>query len=157
MKKSSLYGSFNSRLVAMLIDNILLIFWYSIIFNFSTDDPQLHANWETDVQTLNFRAETLLLALKSMFFNVYFPVGHWLYYTLLEASPKQATIGKFTLGLKVTDLRGKRINLLQANLRYFTKFISLLPLMLGFFLVFFSRRKQTLHDFVARTVIVSHH
>lgn len=89
------------------------------------------------------------------FFSLYFPVLHWLYYTLLEASPKQATIGKFTLGLKVTDLRGKRISLWQANLRYFSRVLSLLPLLLGFILILFTRRRQALHDYVARTVVMT--
>jgi uncharacterized RDD family membrane protein YckC len=97
----------------------------------------------------------LLLICKALFFNLYFPVVHWLYNTLLISSPKQATIGKFTLGLRVTDLRGKRISFMQANLRYFSKIASALPIGLGFLLILTSRRSQMLHDYFARTVVVT--
>ena len=36
----------------------------------------------------------------------------WLYYTILESSKLQATIGKMALGLVVTDLAGNRISFL---------------------------------------------
>ena len=47
--------------------------------------------------------------------------GYFLYCTLLESSPWQATIGKRTLGLKVTDLHGERVGFARAAARFVAK------------------------------------
>jgi uncharacterized RDD family membrane protein YckC len=155
VKRTPLYGGFLARFVAFLIDTTILVFWYSVILYSIADSALQFNNWKLAVfegGISNFELEALL---QLFFFSLYFPVLHWLYYTLLEASPKQATIGKFTLGLKVTDLRGKRISYLQANLRYFGRLISALPLLTGFLLILFTRRRQALHDYVASTLVIT--
>lgn len=48
----------------------------------------------------------------------------WLYYALMECSPAQATIGKWLLGLKVTDIDGRRIGFVRASFRFFGIFLS---------------------------------
>ncbi|HEY4650596.1 MAG TPA: RDD family protein [Pontibacter sp.] len=154
VKRSSLYGSLTSRFVALLVDTTLLVFFYTIIFYSAGSNAEHISSWDKSLHAGSISFSELLLIGKTLFFNPYFPAVHWLYYTLLESSMKQATIGKFTLGLKVTDLRGKRISLLQANLRYFGKLLSLLPVGLGFLLILTTRRNQMLHDYIARTVVV---
>src|SRR5215831_15882678 len=52
----------------------------------------------------------------------------WLYYALMESSPKQATLGKLALGFVVTDLQGQRISFGRATGRYFGMIISALTL-----------------------------
>ncbi len=155
IKKSSLYGSLSARFVATLVDATILVFWYSIILYSTSSDPQQQVSWKEILHQHGQGLGHVIFICKTLFFNLYFPVLHWLYYTLLESSPKQATIGKFTLGLKVTDLRGKRISFLQANLRYFSKLISAAPFLLGFLLILSTRRNQMLHDYFARTVVVT--
>ncbi|HUM47783.1 MAG TPA: RDD family protein, partial [Chitinophagales bacterium] len=49
---------------------------------------------------------------------------NWLYYSLMESSHRQATIGKMAIGIKVTDLEGNRISFLNATGRYFGKILS---------------------------------
>ncbi|MDO6389188.1 RDD family protein [Pontibacter sp. BT731] len=155
VKRTPLYGSFMSRFVAFLIDTTILVFWYSIIL-YSMAEYSLQFNtWKQVIYDGSVSLLEFEVVLQLFFYSLYFPVLHWLYYTLLEASPKQATIGKFTLGLKVTDLRGKRITWLQANVRYFSRILSALPLLLGFVLIQFQRRRQALHDYVARTVVMT--
>ncbi|MBR0569103.1 RDD family protein [Microvirga sp. STS03] len=154
IKRSSLYGSLTTRFVAFLVDTTMLVFFYTIIFySIGTNADHIHS-WDKTFQHNGFSISDLVLIGKILFFNPYFAAVHWLYYTLLEASPKQATIGKFTLGLKVTDLRGKRITIWQSNLRYFSKLISILPVCLGFLLILVTRRHQMLHDYIARSVVV---
>ncbi|MBX0334482.1 RDD family protein [Pontibacter sp. HSC-14F20] len=155
VKRAPLYGSFISRFVAFLIDTTILVFWYSIII-YSMAEYSLQFNtWKQVVSEGGISLMEFEAVLQLFFYSLYFPILHWLYYTLLEASPKQATIGKFTLGLKVTDVRGKRISLLQANVRYFSRLLSALPLLLGFLLIQFTRRRQALHDYVARTLVMT--
>ena len=155
IKRPSLYGSLSTRFVSFLVDTSLLVFWYTIILYSTSGESQQLYTWKDFIKDGALSAGEVMIVLKMLFFNIYLPVLHWLYYTLLESSPKQATIGKFTLGLKVTDLRGKRISFAQANLRYFSKILSALPVFLGFLLIFTTRRSQMLHDFLARTVVVT--
>ena len=78
----------------------------------------------------------------------------WLYFALMESSPKQATVGKMSLGIVVTDLDGRRVTFGRATGRYFAKFLSLLILGIGFLMVAFTERKQGLHDILAKTLVV---
>ncbi len=155
IKRAPLYGSLANRFVAFLVDTTILVFCYSLILYSTAENPLQFSTWKDVVNFGGISMVEFEAILKVFLFSAYFPVLHWLYYTLLEASPKQATIGKFTLGLKVTDLRGKRITFLQANLRYFSKLLSALPLFTGFLLILSTRRKQTLHDYISRTVVVT--
>ncbi|WP_222621584.1 RDD family protein [Pontibacter cellulosilyticus] len=155
VKRTSLYGSLSNRLVSFLVDTSLLVFWYTIILYSTAGETQQLYTWKDLLNDGGFSLGEVWAVFKMLFFNIYLPVLHWLYYTLLESSPKQATIGKFTLGLKVTDLRGKRISFAQANLRYFSKIVSAVPLLLGFLLILTTRRRQMLHDYLARTVVVT--
>ena len=79
----------------------------------------------------------------------------WLYYALQESSPKQATLGKQALGIVVTDLEGKRIDLIKATIRYFSKYISALILFIGYIMAAFTEKKQALHDIIAGTLVVN--
>jgi uncharacterized RDD family membrane protein YckC len=78
----------------------------------------------------------------------------WLYFALQESSPRQATLGKRAMGLKVTDGQGRRIGFGRATGRFFGKILSGLILMIGFLLAGWTARKQALHDMIANTLVV---
>lgn len=78
----------------------------------------------------------------------------WLYFTLLESSASQATLGKAVIGIRVTDMQGRRISLLKANARYWAKILSAITLGFGYLMAGFTKRKQALHDMVAGTLVV---
>lgn len=154
IRRSALYGSLPARLVAFLVDTTLIIFSYTFVLYGMSSSPEQLYTWK-DVSQQSFNITEMLVVIKMIFLSPYLPIIHWAYYTLLESSEKQATVGKFTLGLKVTDLRGRRITFVQANMRYFFKLASAALLMLGFFLMLTSRRSQMLHDYLARALVVS--
>jgi len=79
----------------------------------------------------------------------------WLYYTLMESSSYQGTVGKMFLGIKVTDLNGNRIGFGRATGRHFGKFVSGLILSVGFIMVAFTQKKQGLHDIMAGCLVVN--
>jgi uncharacterized RDD family membrane protein YckC len=81
-------------------------------------------------------------------------VVNWLYYALLQSSAWQATLGKKALGLEVTDLQGGRISFGRATGRFFAKFLSAMILLIGFFMIGFTEKKQGLHDMVAGTLVI---
>lgn len=79
----------------------------------------------------------------------------WFFYApVLESSELRATIGKHLVGIQVVDLAGHKASLRAAILRNAMKLVSQALLFLGFVIAFFSRKKQTLHDLCADTVIV---
>jgi uncharacterized RDD family membrane protein YckC len=56
--------------------------------------------------------------------------------------------------LKVTTVEGKRISFARATGRYFAKWLSALPLGLGYLMVSFDEEKQGLHDRIAGTLVL---
>jgi uncharacterized RDD family membrane protein YckC len=78
----------------------------------------------------------------------------WIYYAVLHSSIWQASIGKKLLGMKVVNYAGKRISFGRATGRHFASLLSALFLFIGFVMVGLTRRKQGLHDFMTRTLVV---
>ena len=79
----------------------------------------------------------------------------WFYYTFMESSKLQGTVGKIALGIEVTDLDGNQISFGKANGRYFCKIISTIILMIGYIMVAFTEKKQGLHDMMAGCLVVN--
>jgi uncharacterized RDD family membrane protein YckC len=78
----------------------------------------------------------------------------WAYFALFESSPMRATVGKYALGLYVSDALGDPITFRRATARYWLKLLSSLVLMLGWFMTAFTPKKQALHDLVAGTLVL---
>ena len=76
------------------------------------------------------------------------------YGALLESSEKQATFGKQMMGIKVTDVDGRRIDVTKAVIRQVGKYVSGLILCIGYIMAFFTAKKQALHDLLAGTLVV---
>lgn len=79
---------------------------------------------------------------------------YWVYSAVLHSSSWQATIGKKMLGMKVVDYSGERISFGRATGRYFAGILSGLILGIGLMMVGWTKRKQGLHDFIAKTLVV---
>lgn len=79
---------------------------------------------------------------------------NWLYFSLQESSPRQATIGKRLMGIYVTDTDGGRLSFLRSTARFFTKILSAIPLGIGFLMIGRTQKKQGLHDKISGTVVV---
>lgn len=80
--------------------------------------------------------------------------GQWLYFSLMESSNKQATLGKMAMGIYVTDLNGNRISFGKATGRHLGKVISALTLGIGYLMAGFTDKKQALHDKIAGCLVV---
>jgi uncharacterized RDD family membrane protein YckC len=88
------------------------------------------------------------------FGNILSLVLSWLYYASLESGTAQATFGKRAMGLKVVTSGGHRISFGQATGRYFGKILSALILLIGYLVMIWDEKKQTLHDKMANTLVV---
>ncbi len=90
------------------------------------------------------------------------PHGYWLfyfafYYTYVipfELSPLRGTPGKKLLGLVVLTSSDGPLYFRACLLRNLGKWLSLLPVSLGFFMVYFHPLRKSLHDILSSTKVV---
>jgi uncharacterized RDD family membrane protein YckC len=143
---SARYSGFWMRTLAAIIDSVLLQAGVMILM------LPLFLSWFAAVSD-TYTIEELELMGQGMGFLMGLGI-QWLYFTLLEASSWQATLGKKILGLRVTDMEGNRIGFGKANARYWGKLLSSIILLIGFFMVAFTEKKQGLHDKLANTLVV---
>ena len=141
------HGGFWRRFAAIFIDGIILAIGGTILGAiFGAMIGAFLGAMGTDMDTIR--------AIAGAFGSILHIVLNWLYFTLLESSSKQATLGKMALRIVVTDLNGNRISFGRANGRYWAKIISSLILLIGFIMAGFTKKKQALHDIIAGTLVV---
>ena len=142
------YGGFWERFAAWLIDAVILAVVGGIIGALfgGVVGGVMYAGGSSDLDAAS--------VLASLGGNAIGIVLNWLYYAIMESSSRQATIGKFALGLVVTDENGYPIGFGRATGRYFAKYISTIILLFGFFMVGWTQRKQGLHDIIASTLVL---
>lgn len=163
------YAGFWRRFVAYIIDELLvgavtfiILLPLYIIFGvgiFAFEDFEGYENFSNVIFTqyydddvkAGFIIAVIFFALIIAAFSI---ILQWLYYALMESSSKQATLGKMALGIKVTDLEGKRITFGRATGRYFGKILSGLILNIGYIMAAFTERKQALHDMMANCLVI---
>jgi uncharacterized RDD family membrane protein YckC len=87
-------------------------------------------------------------------------LAFFVYFAGLESSPYQATVGKQAMGLKVTDLQGRRIGFMRGLARGFTKlftcgcFLSAGLLFYPMLLSKYESDRQVMHDNLAGTLVL---
>lgn len=81
-------------------------------------------------------------------------VGPWLYYAILHSTVEQATLGQRAMNIRCLSMEGNSIDFGQATGRFFMSIVSGIIFFIGYFLFFGNDKKQTLHDSVAKTVVV---
>lgn len=149
------YAGFTSRLIAYAIDTIIAIAGISVIWwlvNVTVNllkVPEVLAalGWSDKFDFLvNSSGDFVLRG-----FIFIFGVG---LYQVFFLTLTNRTIGKSVMGLQVVPLRGGRIGILRAILRYLGYIISIIPLFFGFIWILFSRRRQGWHDKIAGTCVV---
>lgn len=91
--------------------------------------------------------------LEPLYVNILLNVIALLYFSIMESSSRQATIGKGLLGLVVTDMEGNRIRFVRAFLRNFARYVNFFIFGFGYLTLFFTKRRQCLHDLIARTCV----
>ena len=161
------YAGFYVRFIAMLIDSIILLLPFSIVFGILSnviwgspppmpDSAQISQTQDPQVAIQVFR-ETLLapeaftrilidnliaFVLTCILFAVF-----WHFYA--------STPGKMVFGVKIIDAKtGQPPSRRQDLIRAFAYLVSTIPLMAGFFAIMFDKRKRGWHDQLAGTLVV---
>jgi len=82
-------------------------------------------------------------------------VSYWLYFAIMESSKNQGTVGKLILKIKVVDQQGEAITFGKATLRHLGRILSMLTFLIGFIIIFFTKKQQCLHDLIAKTLVIN--
>lgn len=126
------YAGFVQRVFANLIDFILIALagWaIGLIFGVNIFKESWGVKWFNNILTM-------------------------IYFIVMEAGSKNATLGKQIIGIKVVTTNGTPITFQDALVRNLCKILSAVLLLIGFIMVAFSVKKQGLHDLIAGTLVI---
>lgn len=152
------YAGFGLRLVAVIIDFIIIGVAQSFIIV-----PLLAAvglGFASSAENMDFsdpeQSAGIIAGIMAL------AGGYWLlatciqilYFTFMESSKNQATVGKMAMGIIVTDLNGGKLDFSKALVRNLCKIISNLTLLIGYIMAGFTEKRQALHDMIASTLVV---
>ena len=143
------YAGFWRRWAALFLDQIIISIPLYIVFFFLMLGMGLMGGLFSSEQP----SAAGTLGMEFAFYLIWWTVGLF-YFAGLESSEAQATFGKRALGIKVTDLEGRRISFKHAMGRWFSAALSYLSIFIGFLMAGFTQRKQGLHDLIAGTLVV---
>lgn len=146
------YSGFFSRLIALVLDTMILSVPLKLLSDIFGEDSHIYM--------------TLLVTL-------------WWLYTSYSIYKWKGTLGKRIIGLYVLRIDTNPLSFQQASLRYFFSILIYLPLILflaisvnieienenllwivlflilsPFFMMFFNQKRQTLYDYLAKTIVV---
>lgn len=143
------YAGFGKRFAAAILDSLILYFanWMLVENLFGLGMPSGFAfGYEFNYSDWISTMASYTMASYAI---------NWLYHAFLESSNQQGTIGKLVLGIIVVDENtGGRISFAKATGRYFGKILSGLILAIGYLMMLWSPKEQTLHDILAKTLVV---
>jgi uncharacterized RDD family membrane protein YckC len=151
---STKYGGFWIRLLAHLLDHIILGAIAVPLFFIFAFPAAIRVAHEAE-RNQEPSPEVMVAMLGSVFIFVIIAfTGQWLYEALMTSSSWQGTLGKRILSLKVTDEAGNRISFGRATGRFFAKILSSMFFCIGFIIIGFTERKRGLHDMIAGTLVM---
>ena len=78
----------------------------------------------------------------------------WLYFAIQHSSTKQATFGMRALDIQITNENHQKIGFWRATGNFYLTIFSSLILLIGFFMIAFTSRKQGLHNLISRTLCI---
>ncbi|HQS83853.1 MAG: hypothetical protein B7Y25_03005 [Alphaproteobacteria bacterium 16-39-46] len=149
------YAGFWRRLGAGLIDNVILHIMTGVVLSFfgisliDTVDTNIFVSGNTvsinGVEGMgNFLQTTLSVEV----------VFLWLYYAFFQSSKYQATPGMMVLSMRIVNYAGESISFWRASGRFLATYLSWMIAGIGFLMIAFTPRKQGLHDYIAKTLVI---
>jgi uncharacterized RDD family membrane protein YckC len=155
------YAGFWLRVVAAIIDGLVLAVPMVPIYliTFASLIPQF-MNHGDEFGRNPFALVSAMLP-RLMFIRFVTILLMWLYWSLLESSSWQATLGKKALGLSVVDLQGRRISFGRATGRFFAgrgaplfPYLGALYFFISSICAGFTEKKQALSDMIAGCLVI---
>jgi uncharacterized RDD family membrane protein YckC len=153
------YAGFWLRVVAAIIDYVLLAIPLGAVFFLilASALPTLMRMQGQNPIEIWFTMGPRILALMALSL-----VAGWIYWSALESSSWQATLGKKALGLYVTDIAGARLTFGRATGRFFAgrgiagvvPSIGALYFLISCIMAGLTDKKQALHDIIAGCLVL---
>jgi uncharacterized RDD family membrane protein YckC len=153
-----LYASFGRRLVALILDIIIIGVLQSFVI--VPVLAVLGLSFVPDIQNMENMDESQAVGMAAAIMGAIGTIWiisaciSFFYFSLLESSKLQGTIGKLAMGVVVTDMEGNRISFGKAALRAIGRYVSYVILCIGFLMAAFTDKKQALHDMIASTLVM---
>ena len=150
------YAGFWMRLVAFIIDAIIIGILQSFVFvpilgvlgiSIFNSTPDM-----SDPDQVAGMVATIVAAMGTVW--ILAMIIQILYFTFMESSKYQATVGKLALGIIVTDVNGAKLDFTKALVRNLCRIISNITMLIGYIIAGFTEKKQALHDIIAGTLVV---
>jgi uncharacterized RDD family membrane protein YckC len=126
------FANFGQRFIAVLIDGVIL--W---VADFLVE--RMAPPFGSSFSVIGLQPTYVLIAL--------------LYDSILESSSKQGTVGKMVMRLKVGNAYGEKISFANAVGRHFGKYLSTILIGIGYLMMLWDSKSQTLHDKLADTYV----
>ena len=124
LSKKQIYTGFWQRLLAGIIDSIILIVIEVIL---------------------------ILIPIIGWILSLFVT---WLYFAIQHSSTKQATFGMRALDIKITNENHGKIGFWRATGNFYLTVISALVVFIGFLMIAFTSRKQGFHNLISRTLCI---
>jgi RDD domain containing protein len=126
------------RFISFLIDEFLITILFWIIFY-------------DDLREISQSSALISDFVKD---KIYYYYALMTMYQIFFIHKYSTTLGKMALKLEIIAENGEKISASQIWLRSFVRLISGNFLYLGFVLALFTQKRQTLHDYFAKTIII---
>lgn len=163
-----IYAGFWRRAIAFIVDSLIVQCIVGLFSLFLPVNMSIHKYFFKEGDFSNFSIDMGSMKIQSpQYMEISYPQDSesffayllmiaitWLYYTLFQSSQYQATLGMKLFGMRITDYAGNRVSFGQATLRYVASWLSGVILMIGYIMIAFTPRKQALHDYIAKTLVV---
>ncbi|MDC0997236.1 RDD family protein [Candidatus Pelagibacter sp.] len=124
LSKKQIYAGFWQRLLAGIIDSIILIVIEVIL---------------------------ILIPIIGWILSLFVT---WLYFAIQHSSTKQATFGMRALDIKITNENHGKIGFWRATGNFYLTVISALVVFIGFLMIAFTSKKQGFHNLISRTLCI---
>ena len=141
------YAGLQLRIVAFILDVMVLIS-FGMLFA-AAAGAYLIVDSSFNDGNLSNRAPYVAVAIFLAYVFLFVPLYH-----VLLWSWRGQTFGMMAVHIRVLSRNGGRVTRRRAAVRFFGRVASILPLFLGLLMALFDRKRRTLHDRLAGTVVV---
>jgi uncharacterized RDD family membrane protein YckC len=131
------HAGFWWRLLAAEIDFFVFLFFFALALGLG--GSVVSASWSKGRESVLGLSIAIVVSL--------------VYYPFLESRSWRTTPGKWILGLEIHDLAGNRASFVRLLCRHVLRVALALPFMVGLAFAAFTRRKQSAHDWLTRTLV----
>ena len=141
------YASFETRLVAFILDLIVLASFFALFVAFALLQLLLRSDFGDDdpPDQAYYVAAVIVITYFAAFVPLYV-VGLWAW--------RGQTLGKMAVAIRVLRTDGRPVGVGAALLRLVGYLFSTLLLLAGFLMIVFDRQRRGLHDRLADTIVV---